>query len=305
MNENRPFNSRTGSIPYVSGIVNEYGSNKTPIIPAENIGEVKNSGVELQLGYNQTVGDFNVNLNGNFTYNKSEAIFLDDAAGIPEYQKRIGSPLGSQLLYHAIGVFKTAEDLAAYPKLPGNQLGDLIYEDVNKDGQITANDRVREDLSNVPQIIYGFAAGINYKHFDLSILLQGQARVVQYVLPESGSVGNYFNSWAENRWSPSNTNGTYPRVDTRTSSSINGGLNKNDFWLYNTAFLRIKNVELGYNLPIGIAEKAKLSGARIYVNAFNLATFSKVKDFDPEGRSENAQFYPQLQIFNVGVNLKF
>lgn len=294
---------RTGSIPYVSGIVNEYG--KTAIIPAENIGEVKNSGVEVQLGYHQTVGDFDVSLNGNFTYNKSEAIFLDDAAGIPDYQKRIGSPLGSQLLYRAIGIFQTAEDLANYPKLPGNQLGDLIFEDVNKDGQINANDRVREDLSNVPQIIYGFGAGVTYKNFDLSILLQGQARVAQYVLPESGSVGNYFNSWAESRWSPDNTSGTYPRVDTRTSSSINGGLNRNNFWLYNTSFLRIKNVELGYNLPVGVAEKVKLSGARIYVNAFNLATFSKVKDFDPEGRSESAQFYPQLQIFNIGVNLKF
>ncbi len=294
---------RTGSIPYVSGIVNEFG--KPPIIPAENIGEVKNSGVEVQLGYNQTVGNLDINLAGNFTYNKSEAIFLDDATGIPEYQKRIGSPLGSQLLYRAIGIFKTAEDLTAYPSLPGNQLGDLIFEDVNKDGQINANDRVRENLSNVPQIVYGFTAGFAYKNFDLSILLQGQARVVQYVLQEAGSVGNYFNSWAENRWSPNNTEGNYPRVDTRTSSSINGGLNRNDFWLYNTSFLRIKNVELGYNLPVGVAEKIRISGARIYVNAFNLATFSKVKDFDPEGRSENAQFYPQQQIFNIGVNLKF
>jgi TonB-dependent starch-binding outer membrane protein SusC len=294
---------RTGSIPYVSGIVNEYG--KAPIIPAENIGEVKNSGIEVQLGYNQTLGDFNVRLNGNFTYNKSEAIFLDDAPGAPEYQKRIGSPLGSQLLYRTVGIFRTAEDLATYPKLPGNQLGDLIYEDVNKDGQINGNDRVREDLSNVPQIIYGFAAGVEYKNFDLSILLQGQARVAQYVLQEAGSVGNYFNSWAENRWSPSNTDGTFPRVDTRTSSSINGGLNRNDFWLYNTAFLRIKNVELGYSLPAGVLEKVRITGARIYVNGFNLATFSKVKDFDPEGRSENAQFYPQQQIFNIGVNLKF
>jgi hypothetical protein len=82
-------------------------------------------------------------------------------------------------------------------------------------------------------------------------------------------------------------------------------LNRNDFWLYNTSFLRIKNVELGYNLPVSIAEKVKLSGARIYVSAFNLATFSKVKDFDPEGRNESAQFYPQQQIFNIGVNLKF
>jgi TonB-linked SusC/RagA family outer membrane protein len=296
------------SLPYVSGIVNEYSSSgavKAPIIPAENIGEVKNSGIEVQLGYNQTVGDFDISLNGNLTYNKSEVIFLDDAAGLPDYQQRVGKPLGSQLLYRTIGIFKTAEDLATYPKLPGNQLGDLIYEDINNDGQITASDRVREELSNIPQIIYGFGGGVVYKNFDFSILLQGQARVAQYVLPESGSVGNYFNSWAENRWNPSNTSGTYPRVDTRTSSSINGGLNKNDFWLYNTAFLRIKNVELGYNLPLAVAERVKLSGARIYANVFNLATFSKVKDFDPEGTSESAQFYPQQQIFNIGVNLKF
>ena len=69
--------------------------------------------------------------------------------------------------------------------------------------------------------------------------------------------------------------------------------------------MRVKNVELGYNLPTSVAEKIKLTGARIYLSAFNLATFSKVKDFDPEGQSESAQFYPQQQIFNAGVNLKF
>ena len=176
---------------------------------------------------------------------------------------------------------------------------------MNNDGIINANDQVREQLSNVPQLIYGFNIGSSYRNFDLTILLQGQAKSVQYVLTEAGEVGNYFNSWAENRWSPSNPDGTYPRVDVRTSSSINGGLYRNDFWLYNTAFLRIKNVELGYNVPLVTAQKIRLTSARIYVNAFNLATFSKVKDFDPEGQSESAQFYPQQQIFNVGVNLKF
>ena len=197
------------------------------------------------------------------------------------------------------------EDLSGRPKLPGNQPGDLIYQDVNGDGVIDANDRVREDLSNVPQIVYGFTAALAYKNFDLTILLQGQAKAVQYVLTEAGEVGNYFDSWAQNRWSPSNNQGTFPRVDVRTSSSINGGLYRNDFWLYNTSFMRIKNVEFGYNIPAAFADKVKLSGARIYVSAFNLATFSKVKDFDPEGQSESAQFYPQQQIFNVGANLKF
>lgn len=295
--------ARSGSVPYVSGIVNEYG--KKAIIPAENIGETLNEGFEVQLGYDQTLGEFNVHLGGNLTYNRNTVIELDDPEGLLDYQKREGYPIGSPLLYQAIGIFRTAEDLANYPSLPGNQLGDLIYKDVDKDGSITADDRVRSDLTNVPKVIYGITAAVNYKNFDLSILLQGQGGVAQYVLQEAGSVGNYFDSWASNRWSPNNPNGSHPKVDTRTSSSINGGLNKNDFWLYNTAFLRIKNVEVGYTIPSNVMERIRLSSARVYVSAFNLATFSKVKDFDPEGQSESAQFYPQQQIFNVGVNLKF
>jgi TonB-dependent starch-binding outer membrane protein SusC len=302
---------RTGSIPYVSGIVNEYG--KDPIIPDENIGEVKNQGIEAQLGYNTSFGGLDLSLKGNILFNKSEVIYMADPEGIPSYQEREGLPLnlGSTqnfyegTYYNVIGIFRTEEDLDKYPHVPGNRPGDLIIEDINKDGVINGNDRVREELTNVPQIVYGFTTALSYRNFDLTILLQGQARSVQYVLTEAGEVGNYFNSWAENRWSPSNPDGTYPRVDVRTSSSINGGLYKNDFWLYNTSFMRIKNVELGYNLPGAVAEKVKLTGARIYISAFNLATFSKVKDFDPEGQSESAQFYPQQQIFNVGANLKF
>lgn len=301
---------RTGSLPFVSGIVNEFGSQNSPpdpaaIIPDENIGIVKNRGFEAQLGYTHNFGQLLLNVGGNFTYNKSEVVFMDDAEGIPSYQRREGAPLGSQLLYQTIGLFNTAEELTQYPRLPGNQPGDLIFQDTNGDGSITANDQVRQNLSNVPQIVYGFNTSIVFKNFDLSILLQGQARSVQYVLTEAGEVGNYFNSWAENRWSPSNPDGTYPRVDVRTSSSINGSLYRNDFWLYNTSFLRVKNVELGYNVPSAAAQRVLLTGARVYVSAFNLATFSKVKDFDPEGQSESAQFYPQMQIFNVGVNLKF
>jgi TonB-dependent starch-binding outer membrane protein SusC len=300
---------RTGSIPWLSGIVNEYQSGNPltppPIIPDENIGEVKNHGFEAQLSYNFDLGPVGLTVGGNFTYNKSEVVFMDDPEGILSYQKREGRPLGSQLFYKTDGIFNDAEELTQYPRLPGSQPGDLRYIDVNKDGVINANDRVRENLTNVPQIVYGFNLAATYRNFDLSVLLQGQARSVQYVVTEAGKVGNYFNSWAKNRWSPSNTDGTYPRVDTRTSSSINAGDNRNDFWLYNTSFMRIKNVELGYSVPGTTAQKIRLTGARVYVSAFNLATFSKVKDFDPEGQSESAQFYPQQQIFNIGANLKF
>jgi TonB-dependent starch-binding outer membrane protein SusC len=305
------------SIPWVSGIVNEYATgnplNPQPIIPDENIGEVKNGGFEIQATYTRDIGKMGLMVSGNMTYNKSEVVYMGDPEGIPSYQQREGLPLNQAstqnfyngMYYRAIGIFRNEEDLSKYPHVPGNAPGDLILQDVNNDGVINRDDMVREELTNVPQIVYGFSTTLTYGNFDLSFLLQGQARAVQYVLTEAGEVGNYFNSWAENRWSPTNPEGTYPRVDVRTSSSINGGLYKNDFWLYNTSFMRIKNVELGYNLPASLAGKVRLTAARVYVNAFNLATFSKVKDFDPEGQSESAQFYPQQQIFNIGANLKF
>nr|WP_314896126.1 TonB-dependent receptor [uncultured Flavobacterium sp.] len=295
--------TRGGSLPFVSGIVNEYGEDS--IIPQENIGEVKNQGFEVVLNYNKTIGDFDLYASGNFTYNKNKVVFLDDAAGVPDYQLRKGKPLNADLLYDAVGIFKTQADLDSHPKLAGQQLGDLIYRDVDGNGLINGNDRIRQDLTNIPQIIYGLSLGGNYKQFDFSVLLQGQARSVQYVAAESGEVGNFFSSWADNRWSPNNPNGTYPRADVRTSSSINEGLFRNNFWLQNTSFLRLKNVEIGYTIPENLMTKFGLKSARLYVSGFNLATFTKAKDVDPEGDSTNGQFYPQQQIYNLGINVNF
>ncbi|MCG8386852.1 MAG: TonB-dependent receptor [Cytophagales bacterium] len=295
--------ARQGSLPLVTGIVNE--RDLSSIIPQENIGEVRNEGFEVLANYNQSFSKVNVFASANLTYNRNEVVFLDDAEGVPDYQLRKGKPLDAELLYEAIGIFREQDDLDNNPTLPGQQLGDLIYRDVNEDGVIDDLDRVRQDLSNVPQIVYGVTLGASYKNFDVSILLQGQARSAQYVLAESGEVGNFFSSWADNRWSPSSPDGTFPRVDVRSSSSINGGLNRNDFWLQNTSFLRLKNVELGYNIPASVLNRIGFQSIRVYANGFNLATFTDVEDIDPEGSSGNGQFYPQQKIFNVGLNVKF
>ncbi len=295
--------ARSGSLPQVSGIVNQ--RDVDPIIPQENIGEVKNQGFEAILDYNKSFGDVRVFANANFTFNQNEVVFLDDAEGLPEYQLTKGRPLDAELLFDAIGIFRTQEDLDNNVTLPGQQLGDLIYRDVDGDGEITDLDRVRQDLTNVPQIIYGFSFGGSYKNFDLNVLFQGQARSVQYVAAESGEVGNFFSSWADNRWSPNNPNGTFPRVDVRTSSSINEGLFRNDFWLVDTSFLRLKNVELGYNFPENIISVVGLKSARLYVSGFNLVTFTNAEDVDPEGDAGNGQFYPQQKIYNIGVNINF
>lgn len=295
--------ARNASIPNTTGIVNPHDVNAT-LVPDENLGKVNNSGFEATLGYSHA-GNFRYNISGNITYAKSKIIFKDEAPGALDHQRETGGPLYTYLLYKAIGIYRTQEDLDKYPHLKGTQLGDLIYEDYNKDGSITADDKVRTEYGNVPLLTYGVVFNGGYKAFDLSLVFAGQGMVSQYVLPESGQVGNFYSSWADNRWSPTNAGGSYPRVDTRASSSINGGLNQNNFWLNNASFLRLKNVEFGYTLPKTALSKIKISSLRIYASAFNLFTFTGVKDFDPEGSQGSGQFYPQQRIMNLGLNIKF
>ncbi len=293
---------RNASLPGTSGIVNPYGS--SPLVPAENIGKVNSGGFEGSLGYNH-VGKFNWGISGNFTYAKSKVIYEDEAAGTIPYQAQTGHPLNTYLLYQAIGIFRSQAQLDATPHVPGAQVGDLIYADIDHDGKITNADQVRSKYGNIPQIVYGVNLNAGYKNFDLAVLFAGQAEVSQYVLPESGTIGNYYSTWADNAWSPTNPNGSYPKVSTRASSAVSGGQYNNTFWLNNAAFLRLKNVQLGYTLPNDVVSRLHISGLRFYVSGFNLFTISKVKDYDPEGTNGSGQFYPEQRIINLGANVKF
>lgn len=297
---------RNASIPATSGIVNPYKENSSkPLVPSENIGKVNSEGFEGTLSY-QKPGDFSWGVSGNFTFAKSKIIFIDEASGTLDYQRQTSRPLGTYLLYNAIGLNRTQADLAAAPQAPGAQVGDLIYQDYNQDGKITADDMIRTKYGNIPQITYGFNLNAAYKNVDVSVLFAGQAKVSQYVLPESGTVGNFYSTWADNRFNEvNNPDGNYPKVPERASSAVSGGLYNNTFWLNNASFLRLKNVEIGYTLPNEVLSRLKLGGLRFYVNGFNLLTLTKVKDYDPEGNSGSGQFYPQQRIINVGANLKF
>ncbi|NCD72441.1 SusC/RagA family TonB-linked outer membrane protein [Mucilaginibacter agri] len=306
--------ARNASIPGTSGIVNPYGSD--PLVPSENIGKVNSNGFEATLGYSHSGSEFFWGVSGNITYAKSKIIFIDEAAGALPYQSQTGHPLNTYLLYNSIGIFRTQADLDKYPHVTGAKLGDVIFEDYNGDGKITADDQTRTKYGNIPEITYGLNMNAGYKNFDLSVLFAGQTDVSQYVLPESGSIGNFYSSWADNRYSPTNPNGSYPRVTDRASSAISGGLYPNTFWLNNASFLRLKNVQLGYNFKGSFLSKIKISGLRLYASAFNLFTITKVKDYDPEGtngsgqsypngQNGSGQFYPQQRIISIGANVKF
>lgn len=292
-----------GDLPWVSGLIDEFGG--VSIIPQGNLGIVDNEGFEAQASYTGKVRNVDFFVSANVTYARNEVVQINDPE-IIENRRAEGKPLGTGLFYEAIGIFRTPADFDRYPSIAGNILGDLIYRDVNGDGQIDTDDQVRADLTNVPQLVYGVNLGAQWNNFDLSVLLQGQAQSQQYFLPEAGTIGNLTATWAENRYSPTNLTGSYPRAVSRTSASLSGGNGfENTFWLFDTSFLRIRNVEIGYNLPQSVLDRTGLNGIRVYVNGLNLATITGQDDFDPEVTDTQGHGYPQHRIFNFGANIKF
>jgi TonB-linked SusC/RagA family outer membrane protein len=295
---------RSNSVPALSGIVNAY--NQPALLPAENIGKVNNKGIEGKIRYHSSIGsNARFYIGGNMTYAKNKIIYMDEAPGTLPYQSKTGRPIGSRLLYKAIGIFKNEKELSAYPHVAGAQPGDLKYLDYNKDGKITADDRVRVPTTDIPQIQYGINLGGSWRNFSLAILFEGQARVSQYILPEVGTIGNAPIYWSKNRWTPNHKNGTYPRITDRSSNAISGGGFSSTFWLRNSAFLRLKNLKLSYQISPKVLPGINWDGATVYVSGFNLFTITPAKGFDPEGSSGNGEFYPQQKIYNIGFKLKF
>ena len=288
---------RNASVPSYTGVQ----------LPFENLGKVNNNGVEIQLTHNNNIGGVQYSVGGNFTYVRNRVVYIDEVPGLPDYQRAEGYPIGSFALYQANGIFKSLEEISNYPHVSGTVPGDIRLVDTNGDKVINNKDQVRIDKTNVPRIIYGINLGASYRNFDMTMLWQGQAQAAQYVLLESGSTGNFFASDVADRWSPQNPTGNWPRVADKMYTSLSGNAYPNTFWLRNTDFIRLKNVEIGYNLPATLVSKAKLGGVRVYANGFNILTLtnSANKNIDPEGDQQTATFYPQQRTLNLGVNVRF
>jgi len=289
---------RNASIPQSTGMT----------LPAENIGKVDNSGFDVSLGYRETFGELGFNVAVNAGYAKNKIIFWDEAPGAPEWQKSTGRAINAGLYYNYDGIFRDQAEIDAntidYSDITGNlRPGDMKYQDYDGDGKITPNDRVRRDMNNIPTFQGGVNFGFNYKSFDLSILFQGAAGAEQRVgTDESGAIGNYLIDFYENRWTVDNPSSEYPRITDRSDQYFS---NNNTYWLRSTDYIRLKNVELGYNFPTVWTEKAGISNARIFLSGQNLLTWSKNKVLDPESDNALGQYYPQARIINAGIMVSF
>jgi TonB-linked SusC/RagA family outer membrane protein len=294
---------RNASIPQTTGIS----------LPRENIGEVANRGWDALIGYNNQIGELRFNVSVNGGYAKNKILFWDEAPGAPDHQRSTGSPMNTALRYEFDGVFVSQADIDAnpldYSAIVGTlRPGDMKYKDVSgpngvPDGAITPDDRTRDPRNDIPTFQGGLNAGANYKNFDFSVLFQGSAGAVTTIgTGEMGSIGNFLEDIYVNRWTVENPSSEHPRISDRGNQYFSGG---NTYWMRSTDYIRLKNIELGYTLPAGIGSKVGINVLRVYVNALNLATWDKLKVYDPENVNANGQYYPQSRIINTGVTVTF
>lgn len=296
---------RNASVPQTTGLS----------LPRENLGEVKSWGYDGSISWRQQVNpDFLFDLTVNGGYAANEIKFWDEAPGAPEWQQSTGHRMDTGLYYKAIGVFEDQEEVNNYPHWSNARPGDVIFEDVNGDGEITADDRVRSDENNMPKWTGGINLSGSYKQFDFTVFFQGAAGAVQYWRTQSGDFGNYFRQYAEKRWrpDPNDPSGMTPHPDYSNEGprafdrTVQYWIaNNNTYFLRETDYIRLKTVELGYTVSQEFITKLGLKELRAYVNGYNLLTWDKFKLMDPEASNVAGSYYPQKRVFNVGFSLTF
>jgi TonB-linked SusC/RagA family outer membrane protein len=291
----------TGSTPQSSGIAD--------LLPPVNAGKVDNRGFEFSVLYNHNKSEVRWDAGINAGYAKNKVVFMDEIPGAPEWQWQEGKPMNAYLVYKSAGAFLDAEDVASntldYSGVTGDlRPGDLKIEDIDGNGIIDGDDQVRLDKSDEPTWNYGATFNLTWKGFDFSLLFQGAAGHAIRIYTESGDIGNYTKWHHDNRWSIDNPSSMYPRLHSRGDTYYSGGaFSNNTFWLFDRDYLRLKNLEIGYTVPMG--SQNVVQRFRVYFRGFNLLTFAKNKIYDPEGTNTAGTFYPQSRIISGGFSIAF
>ena len=303
------FDKRTSDILRKVTLPDQVGSLEGPI---RNIGEVSNKGFELNLGYRNHIGDFKYEVTGNMTFIKNKIESLKGQTIIDGINiLKEGEPIDSYYMLHAIGIFQSEEEIKNSPyQTAATRPGYLKFEDTNGDNKITEDDRqIRGGV--IPKITYSFGLNLGYKNFGLNAFFQGVTDVYTYG-DMIGATPLWFGcglpqQWLTDAWTPERgTSATLP-ILTTYEGCLNENFRKNDFWLRNASYLRLKNLQLSYSVPVSALKSSLIKNLKVFVNAENLFTFSPMKEFDPEKKLKETNFYayPSVRTYTAGVNVTF
>ena len=280
--------------------------------PALNTGEVYNKGYEVELDYNKQRGELTYGINAQVSFARNKINSRDEPIGQPAYQKQEGRRFGQFFGYVTNGFYTSQQDINSYvPNELGTPIpGDLKYVDINGDGRINSDDRTAIGYSRVPEYIFSISPRVAYKGFSVSVMLQGVTNVSSDVILTEQNNGQQMYEFMLNRWTPQTAaSATWPALHSRGNTYISYQLN--DFILQDASYIKLRNVEVSYNLPKKWLEPLKISSMRVFLTGQNLATWTKFKMYlDPENINvTNTDFskqsiYPTSRIYNLGVNIQ-
>ncbi|WP_020597281.1 SusC/RagA family TonB-linked outer membrane protein [Spirosoma panaciterrae] len=284
--------------------------------PYTNAGTTRNDGIEIDLNYSGSIGsDFKYTVGGNMSSIRNRIIDLggvNNFIGDP-YISQVGQKVGSLYGYIADGLFANESDVKNHAFQTNNtKPGDIIYRDLNNDNVINAADRAVIG-NDVPWFNYGFNLSASYKQFDVSAILYGVSNVDIYLNNEASYP--FFNGAGvkeqmKDRWTTTNpnVNAKWPRLLLSADGANNYNFGTSSFWLFNAAYLRVRNLSVGYNFSNNLIRHIGLSRLRLYVAANNPFTFladKRLGDFDPELVSGRGANYPGIKTWSIGINAKF
>jgi TonB-linked SusC/RagA family outer membrane protein len=286
-------------------------------LPKKNIGRSENRGFDGMITYKNNSGDFHYSISANASYAVNRIVYISEAPDYP-YQAKTGSHLGLTLGYHCLGFYqpddfengKVRKGIAA-PVWSVIQPGDLKYADMNGDGVITDADKTWLSKPNLPTTNLGAEFTVGYKGFSLRALLQGAYGYAVQVIAEGA--GDAFNSnlrpWNLERWTPATAaTATYPRLGLNTNVNNISWQTVSDFWFANTWYVRLKSLEMSYQVPRSWLQGARVvQNARVYVAGYNLANIQDMGKFQQDAEIANGtgNAYPNTANFNIGLQLGF
>lgn len=298
---------------FVSG-ANKYGTVIGFEAPYINQGKVDSWGIEAAADYTTQIGEVTLNLGGTVALNKNE---IKDQAEEPhafDNLRRTGNPLSSLYGMKAIGLFQQSDfnadgTLAAgipTPKLGTVRPGDIRYDDVNGDGMVDANDQVRLGYSNMaPELYYTFHLGAEWRGIGIDAMFQGVGRYSSMLntkgyfwgLIDNTNLAQYV---YDNSWTPTNTDALFPRL---SSSANANNYRASSFWLRDRNFLKLRNLEVYYNLPKSLLRKTGfINGAKVYAQGIDLFTIDNIDEVDAEAPTSQT---PLTRSILLGVQITF
>jgi TonB-linked SusC/RagA family outer membrane protein len=312
------------TVPEISGLRNN---------PMQNYGIVTNQGIDGNIVMKQNINKLVLTFRGNFTYAKNKIVEYDEIGHTYSYQNYTGNSIGQPLLYKSIGLYTPDDFIITTNSTTGAQTyklktglanpnvsvspGDIKYADLNNDGTIDDYDKTYHNKfhSETPAIVYGFGLNAEYKGLYGGVFFQGVGKASVNLLTQTANFMPFVNGGRDassarsevmNRWrvaDPYNQDVIYPRMH---SSEFKYNERPSTWWYRDASFIRLKNVELGYQFSKNVLRRYQMQNLRLYIQGTNLITWDHLKYWDPElGGANSGAKYPLSRVWTLGLEMTF